>query len=107
MRSNSRLFGSDKLSRDYVLKDRLYDRDGNEIVVKPGHAVVMGQHVMVQVPIDPYKTEIAYRLPIDCSQAKRLTAEWGGAYKVLFPASNGELKTWDELNEEDVSRDQS
>lgn len=79
---------------------KMYDSAGNEVEVKPGHAVVMGQHVMIQVPIDQYEAEMIYKPATDCERAQKLMAEWGGAYNVLFPSSNGELKRWEDLNEE-------
>lgn len=78
---------------------KLKDSEGNEIEVKPGHAVVMGQHVFAQVPINQYEAEMVYKPPVDCERAQNLIVEWGSAYNVLFPSSNGELKRWEDLNE--------
>lgn len=56
----------------------LYDSEGNEIELKPGHVMVMGKESCVQVPVDQYQAKMIYRPPSDYSRAERLIAEWNG-----------------------------
>lgn len=79
---------------------KLYDSEGNEIEVKPGHAVVMGKESMRQVPIDEYEAQFVYKPPTEYgSHAKfgLLKSEWGGTACCM--TSDGRIVNMaDELN---------
>ena len=64
----------------------LYDSAGNEIQLKPGHAIVCGKESCQQVPIDEYEAKFVYRPP-DGSNEVNMTAEWGSIWNVVFPTS--------------------
>lgn len=77
----------------------LYDSEGNEIELKPGHALVMGKNAMAQVPMEQYEAKFVYKPPNDSSRAEKLIAEWGSSMPVMFPSISGSFKRWEDLNE--------
>ena len=75
---------------------KLYDDDGNEIQLKPGHLMVMGKKAFAQVPVDSYEADFVYRDP--GGNETKMIAEFGSTDDVLFPSSDGTLKKWTDLN---------
>ncbi len=71
----------------------LYDGEGKEIELKPGHVLVIGQNAIVQVPVDTYEAKMVYKPP-------NLRCEFGGGNGFKFPTSDGRLINWEDLNEE-------
>lgn len=46
------------------LEGHLYDGEGNEIILKPGHVMVVGSHSFMQVPLPESESfELVYREP--------------------------------------------
>jgi hypothetical protein len=79
---------------------KMYDGEGNEIIQKPGHVTVWGKESFMQIPINTYEAKMVYKDPVNSERAKKLICEWGSTDNILFPTSDGSLKTWDILNEE-------
>ncbi len=42
---------------------RMYDGQGNEVHLKPGHVALIGENVVAQVPVNGESAELIYRPP--------------------------------------------
>jgi hypothetical protein len=71
----------------------LYDSEGNEIELKPGHVIVMGKESCAQVPMEEYSAKFIYKPP-DGGTSVELQSEWGSIGNIKFPSSDGGFVEW-------------
>jgi hypothetical protein len=63
------------------LEAEIFDNNGNEIEMKPNHALLMGKESFCQIPLDDwlFPIEMTYRPPSvsPLEYQKNIIAEWG------------------------------
>lgn len=68
---------------------KMYDGNGHEIELKPGHYFIIGDGWSKQIPMDNYEAKFVYKDPVD-GKLKELISEFGSNQPVDFITSEKE-----------------